>query len=171
MSTDGRPQTPDEFNRYWFVKLSSAWRVGHLGRMVRQASGDPLWNGSLAKHVCRLLVNFVEHVPHGADFWIGQIRSAGTLEQLGATMSNARHDGQWSELVYHAYLARAAELRSESAVRLDERIRVLREVRNDLAKSWRTADPYGEGTGLYSAEKFLSWKLGEARRAAGVDRG
>lgn len=173
MSTDGRPQTPDAFNRYWFIKLSSAWRVGHLGRMVRQASADPLWNGAVAKHACKMLVNFVEHVPYGADFWIGRIRSAETLEQLGAALAGARNDGQWSEAVHDAYRVRGAELRAEDAVRLDERIRVLREVRNAAAGADRRCDgdPYLWGYGASKIVAYLSWKLGEARRAAGVDRG
>ena len=62
-----------------------------------------------------------------------------------------------------------AQDRLVAAVRADERVRVLREVRNAVAKAADLADPYADGFGLWLAQKFLTWKLGEARRAAGLE--
>jgi hypothetical protein len=64
------------------------------------------------------------------------------------------------------------------AVRADERVRVLREVRNAAAAAdrrcsalpgTRKGDPWLWGYGASKVVAFLSWKLGEARRAAGLE--
>lgn len=58
----------------------------------------------------------------------------------------------------------------EAVIRADERLKVLREVRNTVARADRnTDDPYGWGyDGMYIV-LYLSWLLGEQRRTMGLE--
>lgn len=172
--------TLDEYNRHWFIELSSARDLEHLARLTRCASADPLWNGKLAKHAAAVMTLLLEGrgaTVMGKVAMIRQVRNAPNLEQLGTAVTVARYNGLWDPAVDQAYKARQAELRSEDAVRADERLKVLREVRNAAAQAddncderpGRTGDPYGWGYGGSKIVAYLSWLLGEQRRAMGLE--
>lgn len=102
-------------------------------------------------------------------FWVSAIGLCTNHGQLEETVNGAIRARAYGEQARWAYVQRLNQLHTEEVIRLDERIKVLREVRNTVAKAADTADPYGEGFGLWSAQKYLTWKLAEARRAAGVE--
>jgi len=129
----------------------------------------------------------------GAVSWTVQINDARTWTELLHTAGRMQKFGVWD--ARYQYLAErrqrkllAAEYRlvpiedvpavdeasvraREEAIRLDERVRVLREVRNTAAKDYHDA-PLGEvyyWVGVGKVLDYLSWKLGEARRAAGLE--
>jgi hypothetical protein len=117
-------------------------------------------------------------IPEMQKIWFRCLAEATDLEAVGALRAQAwtarLRTPEWEA----ALNEKREQLRSEDAVRLDERIRVLREVRNKAARAdaachetpGKKGDPYSWGFGGSMIVAFLSWKLGEARRAAGQPR-
>jgi hypothetical protein len=129
----------------------------------------------------------------GAVSWTVQINDARTWTELLHIAGRMQQLGAWD--ARYQYLAEqrqrkllAAEYRlvpiedvravdeasvraREEAIRLDERVRVLREVRNTAAKAYRDAPLANvqHWVGIGQVVDYLSWKLGEARRAAGLE--
>lgn len=101
--------------------------------------------------------------------WVDRISHAATLEHLGYVMANAHWHGASNQAVFDAYRARRDELGTEDCIRADERLRVLREVRNAVAREALTADPYADGFGLMRAREYLTWLLAEQRRTMGLE--
>lgn len=103
-------------------------------------------------------------------FWVSAIGCCTNHGQLEETVNGAIRARAYGEQARWAYVQRLNQLHTEEVVRLDERIKVLREVRNSVAKAERGShDPYLWGYGTMLVRKYLTWKLAEARRAAGVE--
>lgn len=93
-------------------------------------------------------------------------------QQLEETVQGAIRAGHYGDVARHVYVQQLNRLAAEDAIRLDERIRVLREVRNAVAKA-DAAVPFSQaydwGHGASDVRKYLTWKLAEARREAGIE--
>ncbi len=103
-------------------------------------------------------------------FWVSAIGCCTNHGQLEETVNGAIRARAYGEQARWAYVQRLNQLHTEEVIRLDERIKVLREVRNAVAAAEREAhDPYLWGYGTMLVRKYLTWKLAEARRAAGLE--
>lgn len=109
--------------------------------------------------------------------WLGRVNACTSRAELWMVSRRARKAGVCTEALQQAELDRWNYLGTEAAIRLDERIKVLREVRNAAAaanrrceeRPGREGDPWLWGYGASKIVAYLSWKLGEARRAAGSE--
>lgn len=102
--------------------------------------------------------------------WVGAIGRCTNHTQLEETINGAIRARAYGEQARWAYVQRLNQLHTEEVIRLDERIKVLREVRNAVAAADRGAsDPYLWGYGAMLVQKYLTWKLAEARREAGIE--
>lgn len=102
--------------------------------------------------------------------WCHMMRNCTNHQQLEEAVQGAIRANAYGDVARWTYVQQLNRLASEDAIRLDERIRVLREVRNAVAAAEREAhDPYLWGYGVMLVRKYLTWMLAEARRAAGQE--
>lgn len=102
--------------------------------------------------------------------WVATIGQCTNHTQLEEVVNGAIRARAYGPAARQAYADRLNALAREEMIRLDERIKVLREIRNVVAAADRGAsDPYLWGYGAMLVRKYLTWMLAEARRAAGVE--
>lgn len=100
--------------------------------------------------------------------WLKQLAECKSHMAVTKLAARAYRDG-----AVNARLAAAIEQRhaliTVRVVRVS-RVHTLREVRNAVANAERGShDPYLWGYGTMLVRKYLTWKLAEARRAAGLE--
>lgn len=109
---------------------------------------------------------------HFESVWVVAIGRALNHGQLEDAVNGAIRARAYGPAARQAYVDRLNYLATEEAVRLDERIKVLRDVRNAVAKA-DAAVPFSQaydwGYGASDVRKYLTWKLAEARREAGIE--
>lgn len=102
--------------------------------------------------------------------WVAAIGQCTSHTQLEEVVNSAIRTRAYGPAARQAYADRLNYLATEEMIRLDERIKVLREVRNAVAAADRGAsDSYLWGYGAREVRKYLTWMLAEARRVAGVE--